>query len=92
MTPLNRHLRIKIIRQEPPDTGGVLLPDDYKVVQEWEAGKVEAVASDCEKFSSEDVGCVVSFPGNLLVCVDVLGEQHHFVQENYIVCKYGGKE
>jgi hypothetical protein len=71
----------------PDNSGGVLLPEDYKTVQEWEVGMVKEVSSDCERFTSEDVGGVVVFPGSMLVCVDALGGQYHFVQENYVVCK-----
>jgi len=84
---MNRHVRIDVVQQASPDLGGVVMPEDYKVVQEWETGVVKEVAANCEHFSKEDVGSVVIFPGNMLVCVDSLGDQWHFVQENYVVCK-----
>ena len=87
MTPMNRHIKVDIVHQTPLDTGGVLMPEDYKVLQEWEVGIIKEVAASCESFSSQDVGCTVVFPGNMMVCVDALGGQYHFVQENYIVCK-----
>tara|TARA_B100000287_G_scaffold435384_1_gene503422 strand:- start:945 stop:1217 length:273 start_codon:yes stop_codon:yes gene_type:complete len=87
MTPMNRHVRVDIVQQTSPDLGGVLMPEDYKVIQEWEVGVVKEVSTNCEHFSSEDVGSVIAFPGNMLVCVDALGGQWHFVQENYVVCK-----
>ena len=88
MIPMNRHVRVDIVQQAPSDAaGGVLMPEDYKAVQEWEVGVGKEVSSDCERFSVDDVGGVVVFRGNMLVCVDALGGQYHFVQENYVVCK-----
>ena len=87
MEPMNRHVRVDIVHQSSPEAGGVLMPEDYKVVQEWEVGVVKEISLDCEHFSTDDVGGVVVFPGNMLVCVDALGGQYHFVQENYVVCK-----
>tara|TARA_B100000131_G_scaffold314967_2_gene352624 strand:- start:129 stop:413 length:285 start_codon:yes stop_codon:yes gene_type:complete len=87
MTPMNRHIKVDIVQQTPPDSGGVLMPEDYKALQEWETGVIKEVAKNCEHFSSKDVGSVVVFPGNMLLCVDALGSQFHFVQENYVVCR-----
>tara|TARA_R100000152_G_C6768701_1_gene194278 strand:- start:1430 stop:1717 length:288 start_codon:yes stop_codon:yes gene_type:complete len=87
MTPMNRHIKVDIVQQAPPEAGGVLMPDDYKALQEWETGVIKEVATNCEHFTPKDVGSVVVFPGNMLVCVDALGNQYHFVQENYVVCR-----
>ena len=87
MTPMNRHIKVDIVQQPPPDSGGVLMQEDYKALQEWETVGIKEVAKNCEHFSSKDVGSVVVFPGNMLLCVDALGSQFHFVQENYVVCR-----
>ena len=76
-----------MVQAESPETDGVLMPDGYRIVKEWEAAEVEAVAEDCKMFQSSEVGSTVVFPGNMLVCVEFSGQKHHFVQENYIVCK-----
>ena len=91
MKPMNRHIKIGLANEHAPvDTGGVLMPDNYSPVQEWQAAVVKEVAENCETFSNSDVGSMVVFPGNMLLTVDALGEQFHFVQENYIVCKSQG--
>ena len=87
MKPMNRHIKIGLVEHSPSDTRGVLMPEGYKAIQEWQAGVVKAVAESCEGFDRNDTGTLVVFPGNMLLSVDVLGEQHHFVQENYIVCR-----
>lgn len=86
MIPLNRYVRVEI-KSESPAEGDVLMPDGYKVAKEWESAQVRAVSSDCKMFEASDVGNTIIFPGNMLVTVDVGGDKHFFVQENYVVCK-----
>ena len=90
MKPMNRHIKIGLAKRTPVDVGGVLMPDGYQPTQEWQAAVVKEVAEGCESFSCDDVGATVVFPGNMLLSVDVLGEEYHFVQENYVVCKSAG--
>lgn len=88
MTPLNRHVGVTLQSQGSPDIeNAVLMPENYNPTKEWEVAQVTAVASDCKMFGSLDVGNTIIFPGNMLVCVDLHGEKHYFVQENYVVCK-----
>ena len=88
MKPLNRHIKIGLANEHSPvETGGVLMPEGYSVAQEWQAAVVKEDAESCEAFCTSDVGSLVVFPGNMLLTVDALGEQYHFVQENYVVCK-----
>lgn len=87
MKPMNRHIKLQINNPAPIDMDGVLMPEDYKIVQEWQSAIVTEVSDDCQTFSQTDVGSIVVFSGNMLMTVDALGNQYHFVQENYIVCK-----
>ena len=90
MKPMNRHLKIQISSPAPLDMDGVLMPVDYKVVQEWQSAIISEVSEDCTSFTNADIGSMVVFAGNMLMSVDALGNQYHFVQENYIVCKSSG--
>ena len=89
MKPMNRHLKIALATHHPTDSevGDVLMPEGYKAVQAWQAAVITEISADCKLFAPSDVGSLVVFSSPMLLSVDALGEQYHFVQENYIICQ-----
>ena len=85
MKPLNRHLKVVVVKDDTQTEDlGVVLPTGYSVESPWTTAKVVSLSDDCTLSISE--GSTVIFQTNMLVDVNVGSETHSFVQENYIVC------
>ncbi len=90
MEPMNKHIKVSLVTHSiNPAADGVLMPDGYKAVQEWQSAVITDISDDCISVDDYDVGSVIVFPGNMLLSVTSAGEQYHFVQENYVICKSG---
>jgi len=90
MEPMNKHIRISLVNHNTATAvDGVLMPDGYKAVQEWQSAVITDISDDCISVDEYDVGSVIVFPGNMLLSVTSAGEEYHFVQENYVICKSG---
>tara|TARA_R100000152_G_C6751617_1_gene175284 strand:+ start:431 stop:736 length:306 start_codon:yes stop_codon:yes gene_type:complete len=90
--PANRHLLVQPVSfgkgAPDADASGVLLPDGYVPVKEFETAEVLLISEDCQQFSEDSVGHYVVFPGNMMKTVLVGEEAHVLVQENYIMGVY----
>ena len=90
--PSNRHLLVQPVSfgQGAPDAdaSGVLLPEGFVPVKEFETAKLVSIADDCKQFCELRLGHYVVFPGNMMKTVTVAEETYYLVQENYIMGVY----
>ena len=88
--PSNRHLLVSPVElgTPPSDTGGVLVPEGYRVTKEYEVAEIVSPAHDCEKFGEDSVGHYAVFPGNMLKHIQIGSNNYCLVQENYIMGVY----
>ena len=87
--PLNRHLLVqKKEVVEETDKPDILLPDGYKTQKSgYETVKLIRAASDC-KLDFTDMTKTIVVQSAMIETIEVDGETHHIVLENYVVGGY----
>ena len=87
--PLNRHLLVqKKEVVEETDKPDILLPDGYKTQKSgYETVKLIRAASDC-KLDITDMTKTIVVQSAMIETIEVDGEAHHIVLENYVVGVY----
>ena len=93
IVPANRHLLVldAASQGEDPDQPEVLLPEGYapKSQSEHKLVKILAAAPDRKSLDPEDcVGHLAIIPTHMLINVNVKGNDHSLVQENYVLAIY----
>ena len=82
--PFNRHLLLTKVREDEKTTAGtVLIPDDYKVVEDFGTYRVVSRATDCSPSFRTD--CKVVVEETMVRSVKLRGETFYLVPENYVV-------
>ena len=90
--PLNRHLLIRKKEAEETDKPDILLPDGYKTQKSgYETVKLIRAASDC-KLNFTDMTKTIVVQSAMIEAVEVDGETHHIILENYVVGGYKAAE
>ena len=81
--PCNRHLLIEVTEKEEKKESRFILPEELKVNKDpYKIVKVLSCADDCEKIKQEGIHVVV--PSNMIETLDIFGNKHKIVQENYV--------
>ena len=80
-----------MVEEPPKKESTILVPDDYQVslANQYELAKVVAISEDCDSY---EVGQHVLIEGHMVKNVSVLGENHQFVLENYVMAAVGDVE
>ena len=84
MKPFNRHILIKPIEEKQEDKSSlVVLPSDYKKPESpYQTAEVIELSNDCKiELSSGDK---VVFEKRTLQKIQIAGETHYLILENYI--------
>jgi hypothetical protein len=82
--PFNRHLLLaKVTEDEKTTKATVLIPDDYKVVEDFGTYRVVSRATDCSPSFRTD--CKVVVEETMVRSVKLRGETFYLVPENYVV-------
>ena len=82
--PFNRHLLLTKVNENEKDTKAtVLIPDDYKVVEDFGTYRVVSRATDCSPSFRTD--CKVVVEETMVRSVKLRGETFYLVPENYVV-------
>ena len=85
--PVNRMLLLHPAEEDAEGEANILLPDDYKARSPYGSATVLAVASDCKVEVSG--GDDIVFDNSMLQEVNVNGETHYLLLENYVMCVVG---
>ena len=86
--PLNRHLLVQKKEVEQTDKPDILLPDGYKTQKSgYETVKLIRAASDC-KLDFTDMTKTIVVQSAMIETIEVDGETHHIILENYVVGGY----
>ena len=91
--PANRHLLVSGTASQGEDTDQpeVLLPEGFapKAESEHKLVKILALAPDCKSLDTENcVGHLAIVPSHMIINVNVKGNEHSLVQENYVLAVY----
>jgi hypothetical protein len=82
--PFNRHLLLTKVKEDEKTTAAtVLIPDDYKVVEDFGTYRVVSRATDCSPSFRAD--CRVVVEETMVRPVKLRGETFYLVPENYVV-------
>jgi hypothetical protein len=89
--PLNRHLLVQ--KKEEPELSAtdkvdILLPDGYKTQKSgYETVRLVRAASDC-KLNFKNLGRKIVVQSAMIETLELDGETHHIILENYVVGGY----
>jgi len=91
--PLNRYLLLSLIKEEKEEKKStILVPEDYSEIvrSRYETYGVVAIAKDCEKIPRDYVGQKVVVDNTMVEEVNIKGQTHYLILENYIYGTFWG--
>ncbi len=92
MKPVNRHLLVKTIEQEPEQSQSTfLLPEDYKKkpTERYTAVEIIEVSEDSEKFFEHHRGMTCIVETGMINEIRHTGVTYNIIGENYVVLLSG---
>ena len=84
--PLNRYLHVEIVQPERETSSGILLPEDFKPVEERHAiANVRSWAADVRFKESLTIGGNILVDKSMVEEVTINGETIQLVLDNYVL-------
>lgn len=87
LQPMNRHLLVEKIEEnikEEEEDSLVLVPDDYKIDNQYGLYKILKCAKDCEKFNEDFISRRVIVENSMVQNIPLWGKTYYLILENYV--------